>query len=39
MFKTGLDNQDKMRVGKEIFNAGWKIRWDGIFKAALELGR
>ena len=27
MFKTGLDNQDRMRVGR------------GIFKSALELGR
>ena len=28
MFKTGLDNQDRMRVGRGIFNAGWKMGWN-----------
>ena len=28
MFKTGLDNQDRMRVWRGIFNAGWKIGRD-----------
>ena len=28
MFKTGLDNQDRMRVGRGIFYAGCKMGWD-----------
>ena len=28
MFKTGLDNQDGMRVGRGIFNAEWKMGSD-----------
>ena len=28
MFKTRLDNQDRMRVGRGIFNAGWKMGWE-----------
>ncbi len=28
MFKIGLDNQDRMRVGRGIFNAVWKMGWD-----------
>ena len=28
MFKTGLDNQKRMKVGQRILNAGWKIGWD-----------
>ena len=28
MFKTGLGNQDRMRVGRGIFNAEWKMAWD-----------
>ena len=28
MFKRELDNQDRMRVGSRIFNAGGKMGWD-----------
>ena len=36
MFKTGLDNQDRMGVAMRYSMQGG--RWDGIFKAALEWG-
>ena len=28
MVKTGLANRDRMRVGRGIFNAGWKMGWN-----------